>query len=254
MICKNCAQEFEGNYCPECGQKASTKRFTTRFLLKDIVKKVFPIDKGVWFTTRRLITAPGPMVREYLDGKRVNYTKPLQYLLLIVTISLLLFSKQQFEQGFRDGLGTDQDAKVTEVQMQIMEFIFSHFSLVFLSILPFLAYFSKRLFRKHEVNYAEHLVLNCYIMAACSIASMPFTFIINLMGKNPFAPFFTAISSLIYVGFLTWAYLGFFKPQNKWIGGLKAILAILLAYVTYILVLGLVVAVGLGVYFFIWGK
>ncbi|MFZ4478037.1 MAG: DUF3667 domain-containing protein, partial [Saprospiraceae bacterium] len=152
MICKNCTQEFEGNYCPECGQKASTKRFTTRFLLKDVVKKEFPIDKGVLYTTRRLITAPGPMVREYLDGKRVNYTKPFQYLLLIVAISLLIFSKQQFEQGFREGFGHDQDAKVTEIQMQIMEFIFSHFSLIFLSILPFLALFSKWLFRKYEAN------------------------------------------------------------------------------------------------------
>ncbi len=37
-VCKNCALEFEGKYCPECGQKASTKRFTTRILLKDAIK------------------------------------------------------------------------------------------------------------------------------------------------------------------------------------------------------------------------
>ena len=45
------------------------------------------------YTTVRLLKAPGHMARRYLNGHRVNFTKPLNYILLIVAVSVLVFPK-----------------------------------------------------------------------------------------------------------------------------------------------------------------
>lgn len=66
--CKNCSAEFDGKFCPECGQKASTRRIVTRDLYDDLLKKILPLDKGYLFTARRLLTAPGNAVRERAKG------------------------------------------------------------------------------------------------------------------------------------------------------------------------------------------
>ena len=87
--CKNCTLEFDSKYCPACGQKASTKRFSTRILFSQFLDKILPLDRGVIFTARRLLTHPGQMLREYLDGKRVGYTEPFQFLLKCCDLCIL---------------------------------------------------------------------------------------------------------------------------------------------------------------------
>lgn len=94
--CKNCGTEFEGKYCPRCGQKASTRRIVTRDLFTDLIKKLIPWDKGFLFTLRRLMTSPGRMVRDYLDGHRVDYSKPLSFLFLVTAIVLFAFDQDLF--------------------------------------------------------------------------------------------------------------------------------------------------------------
>ena len=56
--CLNCGTEFEGNFCPECGQKADTGRFTMRFIFENLVAAFTSKDGGLWFTLKSLFTRP----------------------------------------------------------------------------------------------------------------------------------------------------------------------------------------------------
>ena len=44
--CLNCGTEFEGKFCPECGQSAKTGRFTMRFIFENLMEAI--LSKGWW--------------------------------------------------------------------------------------------------------------------------------------------------------------------------------------------------------------
>lgn len=248
-VCKNCAKEFEGNYCPECGQKASTRRYSLKIAFSEILKKILPVDRGFLYTIKHLMTRPGSMLREYLEGKRVQYIHPFQFMLLISAISLLFFSQQDFEQGFQSGFEqTSNKAASEQFRKQIMDFFFANFSAFLLSVVPFLAAFSRLFYRKNDYNFAEHLVINCYLMAGCSIASMPTSLLFKAMGENPFSPTFTLVSTVIYLLYFAWGYVGFFQSKNRILGGLKAILTYILAYIVFIFLFGIIAGLGAVLY------
>ena len=90
--CLNCGTEFEGNFCPECGQNADTGRFTMRFIFENLLAAFLSKDGGIWFTFRNLFTRPGAMVVEILKGKRRRYFSPFPMLFFTLTVYILLFS------------------------------------------------------------------------------------------------------------------------------------------------------------------
>ncbi len=90
--CLNCGNEFEGKFCPKCGQKAATGRFTMKFLMQNLLMGIFGNDGGVWFTLKKLFTHPGTMVKEILDGKRKSYFSPFPMLFCALAFYILLFT------------------------------------------------------------------------------------------------------------------------------------------------------------------
>ncbi len=90
--CLNCGTEFEGKYCPECGQKADTSRFTMRFIFQNLLTAIFSNDGGIWFTLKNLFTRPSAMVVEILNGKRKRYFSPFPMLFFALTVYILLFT------------------------------------------------------------------------------------------------------------------------------------------------------------------
>jgi len=90
--CLNCGTEFEGKYCPECGQKADTSRFTMKFISQNLLTAILSNDGGVWFTLKNLFTRPSAMVVEILNGKRKRYFSPFPMLFFALTVYILLFT------------------------------------------------------------------------------------------------------------------------------------------------------------------
>ncbi len=69
IVCKNCTYEYEANFCPSCGQKASVRRFSTRILFADLVDKILPLDRGGHFYHTAIIHPPGRDVARVLRGQ-----------------------------------------------------------------------------------------------------------------------------------------------------------------------------------------
>lgn len=89
--CKSCGNTFTGNYCNECGEKVlhasdrSLKRFAAT-IFKAITFADSKFVKTLWLVLKK----PGFISKEFIEGRRVNYLKPLQ-LFLVLNLAYFLF-------------------------------------------------------------------------------------------------------------------------------------------------------------------
>ena len=90
--CLNCGAEFQGKFCPECGQKADTGRFTVKFIFKNFIQGILSNDGGVWFTLKNLFTRPGQMMLDIIHGKRKSYFSPFPMLFLALSLYVVIFT------------------------------------------------------------------------------------------------------------------------------------------------------------------
>ena len=88
--CHTCGQEFQGNYCPRCGQSARIGRYSFQkaFLL---FLDVWGLgNRGMFRTLRDLLLRPGYMIRDYLSGMQMAYFPPFKLFFLLMTLSLVV--------------------------------------------------------------------------------------------------------------------------------------------------------------------
>lgn len=88
--CKNCSKTFEGNFCNNCGQKTSTQRINYQYLVHEIQHLVVHVDKGFFYTLKELILKPGTAIKDYIDGKRVNFFKPTSFVIILSLVHAFL--------------------------------------------------------------------------------------------------------------------------------------------------------------------
>src|SRR5688572_6657315 len=90
-ICKSYGNEFRGLYCNVCGEKViepKDRSFRT-FLSKVLIATTF-VDNKLVKSLLLTIRQPGFLSREYVDGRRVNYMRPLQ-MFFILNLTYFLF-------------------------------------------------------------------------------------------------------------------------------------------------------------------
>lgn len=248
ISCKNCETQFEGNFCPQCGQDAKTKRITTKDLGHDILHKLLPWDKGFLYTIRRLITDPGNMIREFIEGKRVKFHKPLSLIFIVLAFTLIFLTKDSFQ-----GMVNQQSEEARQLQSAYLDFIMKNMSIVYLAMVPSIALFSFLLYRKYNYNFAEHMVMNLYLLAGSSIVTVPFS-IYNYLTRTPvIGGVQMYLSFLVFMLYYAWGYNQFFQEKNKIKGGFKAVASWMLGYMTFMFVIGIVVFIAIVVMVVIYG-
>lgn len=167
-ICKNCETAFEGNFCPFCGQSASTKRIDAHYLLHDIPHSVLHIDKGLPYTFFQLSINPGKALLAYLKGKRVRFFKPFAYVIILSTLSSLFIKTVSKESHI--------ESKNTILSL------FSHYpSVLIFALIPLVAIISWFVFRKKQLNYWEHFLIHTYLAAQINIILI-ILYLISLTG------------------------------------------------------------------------
>ena len=89
--CKNCRTQFDGGFCPNCGQKDIDLERPMSSLVGDVLKETIDLDGRASHTIRALFLRPGFLTNEFLAGRRRMYTPPLRlYLVLSVTFFVLV--------------------------------------------------------------------------------------------------------------------------------------------------------------------
>lgn len=88
-LCKNCGAAAPGNFCQQCGQTTHVHVPSAREFLHEFIAHYVALEGKLWTTLAKLITRPGFLTRDYIEGRRVRYLEPLR---LYLTFSIIFFA------------------------------------------------------------------------------------------------------------------------------------------------------------------
>lgn len=177
-ICLNCGTEFEGDFCPKCGQSAETGRFTLKFIFGNLLAAILGRDGGIAYTLKNLFSRPGKMVVEILDGKRRKYVSPFPMLFLSLTLYVLIFTLTGSKGGdinteldwalTNNSLANTQIAQeINRLLIKTIHFYLHHYTLCYMLTLPLFVIAARKCFGKlnrKRYYWAEYIVATVYAM------------------------------------------------------------------------------------------
>ncbi len=246
IVCKNCNNHFKGKFCSHCGQAADTHEINMHYLWHEIQHGILHFDSGIVYTTKQLFTRPGHAIREFINGKRVQFFKPFAFVFVLSTIYALLshylgleISSERVEVTQRD----IKDARAIQLfnnGMGAFSWLKQHYAYYVLVFLPINSLASYLAFRNKRVNYLKHVVLNAYVIGQRTII---YLFLIPISILTNFDIEASTAGTLIEILLPVWAYSQFFNYSSVW----KSILRTILAYIYT----GLITLTLIGVYIFL---
>ena len=217
--CKQCGAPIHGKYCSNCGQPTQTNRLTLPSILHEVFHFFTHLEKGFLYTLKQLITSPGHMQRNYIDGRRIRYQKPFSLFFVCGTITatiLYLIHKPSGDVSHFD-----------EVQG---DFTRHYYVLLQAILLPFYSFLTWLLFRNNKLNFAESLVLFTYTLSMMLLIVI----VTNLFDLLPNKSINSAFYEIpVLFSYLLITNLNFFKAEPKWRLILKTLINILMGYFVF---------------------
>lgn len=126
--CAHCRTTYTGHFCPQCGLKHGTSRFTFATLvhrLLDLIGFDEYGNRSILRTLGDLLWRPGYMIRDYLGGHCVTYFQPFKLLLFLslVYLSILHWMGLGLEtDGLAHGL-TYEDEQIDRILQPIIGYM-----------------------------------------------------------------------------------------------------------------------------------
>lgn len=226
MICKNCEQNFKGNFCMECGQRSDVKRVDFQYIANEIPDSILQINQGFFFTVKELTLRPGRSIQNFLTGKRKAYYKPIAFFLVTATTYFLLaylLGKDTIIDDFISGVTNSMKDNNKTSGIAVLEWISKNQSYFILLLIPVFSFASYLAFVRSQFNYFEHVVINLYITGYQMIIYLIFGFL--------FASESILSVSAVLFGFIYnfWAFSQLFCEKKN----LKRFLLIVLIYINF---------------------
>ena len=88
-LCRNCGARAESLFCPDCGQSTKVGIPRLHELLHEGFGAFFSYDAKIWRTLVVLVSQPGQLTLDYIDGKRVRYLTPFQLFFWLQAIAFV---------------------------------------------------------------------------------------------------------------------------------------------------------------------
>lgn len=174
--CLNYGTEFQGKFCPECGQSAETGPYTPRFLVDNLIMAVLGQDGSIWFTIKNLFTRPSEMIVDILNGKRRKYLSPFPMLFMVLMLYILiigLFNASLADMLVDDypelpaGATSDEiiNYRIGHFMDNGLKFCFGHYTLCSVLTLPLAVIAARACYGKNNrkrYNWAEYTIVVVY--------------------------------------------------------------------------------------------
>ena len=90
--CVNCGHEYQGNFCPACGQKATAGRITWNTVRSGVMDVWGLGSRSLVRSLWNLIVRPGRFIGDYINGKWQVSFPPVK-MLVIVAVSLYFLGR-----------------------------------------------------------------------------------------------------------------------------------------------------------------
>lgn len=230
-LCEKCQNEFNGNYCPVCGQPQHLERINGRYILSEI-GSVFNFQKGIFFTIKELLIRPGHNVRQFIGKDRNRLVKPILFIIICSLAYTLTIRWFHLDDGYVKFNSEGQTAVTS-----IFSWVQNNYGYANILMSVVISFWIKILFRKYDYNIFEILILLCFILG------------IGMLMYTAFGIFegLTKIKSMESAGglffvYCTWA-IGQFFDKKIIANYAKAFIAYLLGMLSFS-----IMAVGLGLF------
>lgn len=241
MQCLNCHTEFEGNYCPHCGQSASTSRFTKRSVLSSTLEVWGMGTRSIPRTLYHLFTSPGRMIGDYLDGHRMPFFQPIKMLFVLCIFYAVVSSltgretsaskekpftkelgivnpdmgKAQEKTVFNYGIGTITLDATFKGFERIVSWFDRHMAVSLISLHFLFTVFTCRVFRHSPIRPRSTLPENFFaqVYISCQLVALSMVYIL-LFGNKGSAAFYPLPGFVLFALF-TWDFKQLFGHSWK---------------------------------------
>ena len=223
-ICKKCNNEFEGNYCFNCGHPQKLERINSRYIISEIAS-VLNFQKGIFHTIKELLIKPGQNIRQFISEDRNRLVKPILFI-IICSLTYTLFV-QIFE--FKDGYINFHFDDSNSAMSLIFQWITQNYGYSNILMAVFVAIWIKMFYRKYDYNFYEILILLLFI-SGMQMLMFALLGALESLTKTPILTFGTYVV-LIYA---FWA-IGQFFDKRKILNYAKAPISYFLGLITFFL-------------------
>lgn len=230
-LCKNCNNEFEGKFCNQCGQNIKeNNRLSSSEAIKDFVTTTLSSDKILIKTFIDLVRQPGMVGLAYIRGQRKKFVKPIQYLVIMLTLVAIL-----------DWLFVGSDiikANARKIDFPFLSLQLNHsfsvwvyrfgteyrLSISFAHALLFPAALML-VFRKYNYSFIELLSVNYYYFATGFFLVYMMMVWSKIFGSSSLDILTVYVFFFVY---MVWAYYHFYDAETKFSYLLKIVWCFLL--------------------------
>lgn len=249
--CLNCGRPItDETFCPQCGQKTATQRLTTKNFIVEVFMGLLRVNKGFVFTAVQLLIHPWEVIRNYINGKRVKYSGPIQTLLVICFLLVILGYLNNEEQVSIEtitGISWLEDPSMRYLKKTLTAFLTNPalpYLLLFIPALPVLRLVYKN-YGARRYNTAEYLLAGLYMsdsFLCCELVTYPLEYISSDIA--------TAVSFFYFTALAIISIVKAFHSRTKTIGRtifllISCILLSVAFYLMLLLSIGIIVACSL---------
>ncbi len=89
--CLNCNAQVYGKYCHICGQENIEPKETVWHLISHFFQDITHFDGKFFSSLKLLVTRPGFLPREYMQGRRASYLNPIRFYVFTSALFFLIF-------------------------------------------------------------------------------------------------------------------------------------------------------------------
>lgn len=91
MECKSCGHHVTQTYCPNCGEhRFDVKQLSVKHFAEETFEGLVHFDNKFFRTLKTLLTKPGQLSADYVEGRRSRYMKPTPFFLVVNLLFFLL--------------------------------------------------------------------------------------------------------------------------------------------------------------------
>jgi hypothetical protein len=199
MTCSNCTTDYNGNFCPNCGEKKfDKKQLSFRHFMEEVLEGIGHLDNKFFRTLKTVVSKPGKLSLDFTEGRRASFMKPVQFFLIINVVFFFLTTGRNLY-----SLGLDNyvqfkpftnfnTVKIVDQKLQKTGFSFAEYRLIFnekmssdskefiFLFVPFygLIFFLILFWKKKYLS--EHMVFASHFIAFVLIWSLVSSYLINL--------------------------------------------------------------------------
>ncbi len=216
ITCKNCENQFSGHFCNNCGQRANIHRINLKYLLHEFFHAFTHLDKGILYTAKTMLVAPGETIRDYLNGKRVRHSNP--FLMLLIIGGLCSLTYYNFELKLVSSFKiTDLDAGLHVVDSKFFAILYILYSLLF-------AFCDYIIFHYKGYNFTEYFTMNVFIATEVLLVLLALVPLWLIGGHYDLNKYFRLIVGLSFMSYMIFVRYQFFEVKNNVKAGIRMII------------------------------